>query len=230
MDEETKKLLISTALSVGLIFVGWFLAQGTNAIQTWWQNRRIKRGLFTELQDLLISLTALRRYYMDHVRGHSVGFIQTDDPIPLNNYIFSQRYGDISLQLNRNQRFSYETIHSFVSNFNKSLETISEMSLKAIETKDEDIVDKLGESLKVQYVNLEMLRWRIHFHLTHRRDPKFETDDEAVAEYISNQQTWSDEIDSIVESTQKGGLEDYLNHRKLRYELITIPPSGKSSS
>ncbi len=220
MDEE-KKLLIS----VGLILFGWFLGQGTELFRKWSMNRRLKVALYEELQDLASILNALRIYFLHRLEGHSVGFLETSEPLPLNNQIYTNKYTDISLKLNRNQRLSYETIHGFINAFNKRLDPIAHLTIRAIETHDSEIFDKLGDMLKAQYLNIEMLRSRIGYHLRNPRRPAFGTNDEGVSEILKAQKICIEQIESLIEKWQSGTLEDYLAQKEFRYQILTMPSS-----
>ena len=223
MDDETRQWIIRAAISAALVFVGWFLAIGTDMFRKWLQNRRLKKGLKTEIQDLKYSLDVARTHYLHRLKAYAVGAVEIEKMIPLSNFIFSNNYSEINLKLNRNQRRSYETIHGFVDIYNKQLDTIWDLTQEFAETNSPKVLDKLGQMLKGQYLNVEILRLRIKYHLENPKYPALENNEKATGEYLEAEKEIIEQIESLIEEWKNGTIEGYLADKQFRYKILTMP-------
>src|SRR5262245_46150678 len=101
------------------ILVGWVLAQGTVAVKEWWTKRKHLKGLEDELEDLKPQLKRLLLIYQRKIQFYAIMGVETSVPVSINNYYFKHFYKDVFSSLNRDQRISYQLIHSSIDAFNQ---------------------------------------------------------------------------------------------------------------
>jgi hypothetical protein len=188
---------------------------------------RLKVALYNELEYIRDGLTAWRGHYIHRIHAHAVGFIETDELIPLSNRIYRDKYAEISLNLSRNQRMSYENIHSIVDMVNSRINRIADLTIKTIETKDQQLFDQLGQLLRSQFANIDLLRWAINYHLRNPKKPAWEMNKEAAADYLKVRRNICEEIERLFAEFQQKTLDDYLAQKESRFQFSTMSHQPK---
>lgn len=210
MNESTQKALLSL-LSV---IVGWFLAQGTTLISTWWKTRRLKKALLTELDDVAHRLAMVERFYGRKLQIYALDGVEVDATVKLTNPIYSKYYPEICFKLNRAQRSSYELIHGYVEIINSGLDRIAELSLSIAKEKkelNEQRFEEYGDAVKAQFHNVQILFWHLEFHHKHKRNPEIGgLESQSYRDLLKTMDESDKKIEDIIEQAKGLNREDFL--------------------
>ena len=157
------------------VLLGWFLVQGADLIKNWWNNKRIRKALLTELEDLQQQLEMLEQFYVQELQLVVHETVYPELPIRLANPIYIKHYTDVFLKLNYEQRNSYQTIHGLIERMNATmdLETkLVDQSRQWMSDKEYSSILKILDGIKrIQFVAIHELKWRIHYHINNKNHP-----------------------------------------------------------
>lgn len=167
MDDTTEKILLSL---VSILF-GLIAGQGWRLTQTWWNNRKLKKSLLTELEDIRYRLSQMADGYARSLQFYAHKATHSTFPAKLSHPFYLKHYTDVFLKLNHAQRNSYELIHNMVEALNRVIDIEADLITKFTKEYDEDLFEKWGNTLKAQYENIHLLWWHINFHLSAPDNP-----------------------------------------------------------
>lgn len=211
MEEKVVISLIS-------VVVGWLLAQGTALVKDWWAARKLRAGLLTELQDIQ---DQLQRVVLIHTRQLQIFALKGMEPsaaLPVQNMFFKQYFKEAFSHLNREQRISYQLIHSALENLNKKNEELAKFTEEAYkdlrmqpdDNKKLPTIEIWGERVIALYKTAMDVRWHIAYHFRNSRSPAFDIMGSMHESYVSFEQELDQEVKDIMKNAQKTlKMEDF---------------------
>lgn len=205
------------AISLASVFIGWLLSQGTVLSKRWWEARKMRVGLLTELDDIR---DQLRRVVLIHHRQLQIFVLKGMDPsaaLPIHNMYFKQYFKEAFSYLNRSQRLSYQLIHSSLDNLNKmeeGLAKFSEESYNEIKsTRDDEgklrIVELWGDRVMVLYKTARDVLWHIDYHLSNSKCPAIDLMGPMHVSYVKFQHELDEEVARILDGARALKIEDF---------------------
>lgn len=166
-------------LAIVSIAFGWLLAQGTTLIKDWLNIKRLKNGLLIELEDIRAQLERMQLQNKRNLQFYALKGIPNEGSLPIHNLFFRQYFKDVFGSLNREQRISYQLIHSHLDHLNQEQAALVSFLEKNYEVRygpadSEDAQKALREFgdriIALQRVTMITL-WHITFHLRNREKP-----------------------------------------------------------
>jgi hypothetical protein len=211
VDEKVLLSLIS-------VVVGWFLAQGTAFIRDWWTVRKIKGGLKQELLDLKMQLVAIAMLYARHLQIYSHGGLDPNHHLPISNAFFKQYYKDVMVNLNSDQRRSYQLIHASIDTLNSEGAgfidyTKGLLDELALETDTQSFRRKLNRwasRADAMFKNVRDAQWYIEYHLKNPRKPGLEVGSAGHESYLKFLEEVNAETKQIVAEAKGLKKEDLV--------------------
>lgn len=204
-------------ISLTSVAVGWLLAQGTAFLKDWWEARKLRAGLLTELEDIQ---DQLQRVVMTHSRQLQIFALKGMEPtsaLPVQNMFFRQYFKEVFSHLNRSQRISYQLIHAKLENLNKKNEDLGkfwEESYKDLKTKPGEqkapsIIEMWGDRVIALYKTAMEVRWHIAYHLRNPKSPAFDLMGPMHESYVKFEQELDQEVKLIIEKAKTLKKEDF---------------------
>lgn len=196
------KVLISL-ISVAL---GWLLAQGTTLAREWWNARKLRIGLVTELEDINAQLDRVLLIHRRHLQVFALKGMEPSSSLPLQNMFFRQYYKDAFSHLNREQRISYQLIHAQLEHLNTLTnyltdhysEFFKQNTTEPDEKKTLVAIELWGEYVTAIYKTAKALKWHIDYHLTNRDKPTFDLMGPMHESYVKFEQNTDDEVKAVI--------------------------------
>lgn len=225
---------VKAALPVACVFLGWLLGQGAIVIRDWRSRRRLKKGLETELEDLRSELRRVTMIRQRQLQVLTLGGIEAAYPTPINNFFYKHHFKDVFAHLNREQRLSYQHIHSAVDMVNAGSEEQMQY-LKAFRDSHGDKpassaeVASWGERVQVEYMNTRTAVWYVENHLAHRRKPTLDEFGPIHESFLKFQDGLAAEIQDVMaksKSLTREQLEKLWDERAFR----TLAETRKNKS
>jgi len=200
------KILISL-VSVAL---GWLLAQGTTLARDWWNARKLRLGLETELEDIKAQLDRVLLIHQRHLQVFALKGMEPSSSLPLQNLFFKQYYKEAFSHLNREQRISYQLIHAQLDHLNTLTAHLTEhysAFFKEHKTSPDDkktlvAVELWGEYVTSIYKTAKIVKWHIDYHLTKRDNPKFDLMGPMHESYVRFEQDIDDEVKKVLDGAK----------------------------
>src|SRR5207247_2309025 len=118
--------MVAALITLGAVFLGWFLGQGATLLREWRSRRRIVKALTEELLDCE---SYVRRNLINSellIQAIEVKAFLGFSPILVPQTVFDRYYGDIVMWLTRGERMSFAAIHSRLKQMNGMCEQIVE--------------------------------------------------------------------------------------------------------
>ncbi|NOR44559.1 MAG: hypothetical protein GQ534_03155 [Candidatus Delongbacteria bacterium] len=198
-------------LGLSSVFVGWLLAQFTGILKDFYYTRKIKKCLLEELYELKSELERTQLIYTRQLQIYALQGIEGGTPVPLSNHIFKNYYKDAVLGLNKQQRLSYQLIHTLVENVNIGMIRHRELTIKLLEKNiikgSESITEKEGDSwgknVICEYQNVAAMIWHIKYHLNNHKYPELLPFSEEHKNYLQYLENVDNEVSSIIEKAKK---------------------------
>jgi len=216
-DDSTQKVLLSL-LSV---FVGWFLAQGTGLINEWWQTRKIKKALLTELKDIRNKLSMSEYNCVRLLHLYARRRLEGTSETPLTNHIYSKFYSDISFKLNQNQRTSLEMIHGYIPTLNKTNDFIIESAIAFTKEKNDKNFEIWGRALMGRFLDIRKLIWHIDYHLENQKNPEYKDiilmTHKGFSEAREQDEALMEEIMEKAKSLNVEEFERFYSEKRIKY-------------
>lgn len=203
MDEKILLVLISA-------LVGWFFGQGSELFREWRTNRRLKKALENELEDIQVWLHTVHLQLARTIQIYSLKGIEPNLPLNLTYPIYENFYKDICQKLSREQRKSYELIHGLNSSFNERIKSMQIILETAIENPSEENIEKWGNILKTQYLNLREISWHISYHLKNRNNPDLDIYGKTHKEYLKNINKHRKDLQLLIEKAKTLDRNDFM--------------------
>lgn len=204
-------------ISLVSVTLGWFLAQGSDLVKGWISNARLKNSLLQELEDLKEELKRTSLIYERKLQIYSLKGIEPSVPLKLSNYFFNNYYKDIFAKLNREQRLSYQLIHSHISSLNKGFDELARVTSKCQESSrskvvkgsDTNSIEKSGSYIIAQYKNVMDVLWHIEHHLRNPRKPDLSLFEKTHDNYLQFQTEVDKNINDIIAKAKDLQREDF---------------------
>ena len=209
MDEKILIALVSVA-------VGWILAQGTALAKNWWAARNLTGGLITELEDIykqLDRVVLITHREMQICANEGIG---TGASLPIHNTFFRQYFKEAFSHLNREQRISYQLIHSTLDALNKRNEALEKIlddfHKEYASSPDEErilvAVAIVRDRLIAAYKTAMVTRWHIKHHLNNPKSPTYDYKGPVHESYVKFEQELDDDVKLILEKAKDIKRED----------------------
>ncbi len=210
MEEKILISLVSVAL-------GWLFSQGTVFAKDWWAARKLRAGLLTELEDLEAQLQSVVVMHIRHLQIYANKGMEPAASLPIQNMFFRQYFKDAFSHLNREQRISYQLIHSTLENLNNKHETMAklleEFHEKHTTSPDDErtlaTINVWGDRVIAAYKTAMVVRWHIAYHLRNPKTPGFDFKGPMHESYLKFEQELDDEVKLILEKAKGIKREEF---------------------
>ena len=204
-------------LSIASIAFGWLLAQGTTLVKDWLNIRRLKDGLLIELEDIQAQLGSLRLYNNRSLQLFGAKALGNEKHPPIHNLFFKHYFKDVFGNLNREQRISYQLIHSHLDHLNQEQVALVSFYEKNYEVRygpaDSDDARKALREFGDRFIALQRVTlialWHIHFHLHHRKSPHLDYGGPVHQSYLHFLNEVEDEIKKTIADAGSLKREDF---------------------
>ena len=224
MDDTTEKIIL---VIISVLF-GLIAGQGLRLFQAWWNTRKIKKSLRTELEDIRHRLNQMSDGYEQTMEFLAHNVIALSFPTKLSHPVFTKHYTDVFLKLTHTQRNSYELIHSLIDSINKVIE--AEFALTEKEH-NEELFKKWSHTIFSQHANIHLLLWHINYHLTFPENPDLiELTSETKKHFYENASIAKERTRKIVSNAKKRTLkETYARYgvESQDVKIIIVPKEEK---
>ena len=175
MAPEYEKLIFTLAS----VFVGWALAQSTGIAKEYFHRRKVRKYLLEELSELQSELERTLMIYSRELQIYANQGIGNSGPSPLSNHIFKNYYKDALLSLNKDQRISFQLIHTLIEGVNRGMSEFQKITgeiqkkhtFEGIESITEKDGEHWGDAIKCEYGNVATALWHVKFHLSNTENP-----------------------------------------------------------
>jgi hypothetical protein len=210
MDTKVLISLVSVAL-------GWALAQGTALAKDWLAARKLRAGLLTELEDIQAQLERVLMIHMRHLQIVTLKGMEPSSSLPVHNMFFRQYFKEAFSFLNREQRLSYQLIHTSLENLNKKTADLADHAenfYKDHQTENNPEKAKVaiavwGEKVKVIYKTIMDIRWHIDYHLRYAEAPVFDLMGPMHESYVKFVHEVEEELKKILETAETLKRQDF---------------------
>ncbi|WP_375592285.1 hypothetical protein [Chitiniphilus eburneus] len=200
------------------VIVGWLLAQITGSIKEVWKIRKIKKCLIEELQELEEELERTKMIYAKSIQIHALSGIGTEIPTPLSNHIFKNYYKDAVLSLSKQQRISYQLIHTLIESTNQGIREFSKLTgslqekhmLEGIKAMKPQEFQQWGKSAQAEFKNISSCLWHVRHHKLNPKHPELNIKTEASQDFLDHEKKTKDEIETIIYLAKKNLTRDYF--------------------
>ena len=158
---------MTALITLGAVFLGWFLGQGATLLREWRNRRRIVRALTDELLDCE---SYLRRNLINSellIQTIEVKAFLGFSPILVPQTVFDRYYVDIVMWLTRGERMSFAAIHARLNQMNGMCEQIVE-TLTRRDT-DEKALTTFSELASAFYLTAKVTLEMVIFHRRYGR-------------------------------------------------------------
>jgi hypothetical protein len=199
------------------IISGWILAQFTGVFKDFLCKKKIQKCLIEELEELQTELNRTLIIYSRQLQLYSLQCIDNGCATPLSNHIFKNYYKDVVLVLNKNQRISFQLIHTLIENINiriKELDKVTcDLQKKHILEGEGSISNteckSWGEAIKVEFHNVSMATWHIKFHLDNPESPDLSPYTKEHEQYLHYLESVDKKVQKIMEEAKSLNKKDF---------------------
>jgi len=235
MNEKICEPIMDEKIIVALvaIIVSWLFAQMTEYVKYRWAGKKTKNGLVTELSDIQnqlqrISVRGARQLQVASLKG-----MEPSSSLPVANMFYTQYFKDAFAHLNREQRISYQLIHSSLESLNtqnESLIQFFEESYKDLcifpdDEKKEAIIKVWRDRVIASYKNTMIIRWHINYHLNKPESPSFDIMGEMHESYVKFLSDLDQDVKEIMKNAKnKLNIKDF----EVIYDKTMFEESQKS--
>lgn len=204
-------------VTLGAVVLGWRLGQLTSLVRWVYSAVALRRGLLQELEDLDAQLGRILLIHARQLQIYSLGGIEPTAALPAPNMYFRYYFGEAFPFLNREQRLSYQLIHSSVDSLNERnsnlmgcLRTVSpEEDSKEGGKEDRDLLEEWGREVKELYRLAATTRWHIRYHLDNPNCPKLDFYGEVHESYLQNQENIEKTIEEIISKAKNLNRQEF---------------------
>ncbi|ELB2967198.1 TPA: hypothetical protein ACPJZ5_004653 [Vibrio diabolicus] len=192
-------------LSLVAVFVGWLLAQFTNVANDKLKQRKIKKCLLEELDEIESELNRTLYSYSRTLQIYALKGVELTVPLNLTNHIFKNHYKDAVLGLNKPQRISFQLIHSHIDRINVGIEDLHEIakSIDKNNQKNDSLslsdLERWGQKIRAEFHNVAIVVWHIKHHKKNKHSPSLPIGTETHESYVK----YVDMVDKKIESLLK---------------------------
>lgn len=217
-------------LSLASIAIGWLLAQGTTLVKDWLNIKRLKNGLLIELEDIRAQLDRMQLYNKRNLQFYALKGVPNEGFLPIHNLFFRQYFKDVFGKLNREQRISYQLIHSLLDNLNQQQSSLVSFFEKNYEVRNgpansEDahkMLREFGDRVIAAHRDTMKVFWHIAFHLRNREKPELDYQGAVHETYLRFLEDVENDIRKTIESAstlKREDLERILNEKPFRTDI-----------
>jgi hypothetical protein len=200
---------LGALLSGFSILFGWLISQSTGLVSNFFKKKKIKQGLIQDLTDIEYNLKKTLLMYIRAIEFNACGAIAPDMPTLLKMHIFSNYYQDVVLDLNPEQRRSFQSINSLLELVNFGIDMyrdstenlIKKQILTNVITEDEGKHQR--EFAITQFLNIVNLLWHLKHHLNNPSNPILDFGFEKKGSYLDNSKRALGEIYKFIASSKK---------------------------
>ncbi len=197
-------------LGLASVTAGWFLAQFTSFLKEWFKVRKIKRCLLEELDELKSEFERTLLIYARQLQIHALGGIDNGAATKLSNHIFNNYYKDAVLSLNKDQRISYQLIHTSVGSVNSGIEQLHTLTsglqekntLEGSKSLRAEDFENWGKNVIAEFTNVASALWHVKYHLDNPKKPElsaYTKNHEVYLEYLENVEC---EVNKVMEEAK----------------------------
>jgi hypothetical protein len=138
------------------ILLGWGLGEATSLVRHWWERRRIRDSLETELSDIRSWLQLAKKTILYYGQRITLREQPTGVPILPRAHIYNEHYATVAPYLSFNERMSFTSIHNLLDSTRELVEFLKQEGLDA---------DYAFRSLKAAHGNVYTALRHIDFHI-----------------------------------------------------------------
>jgi len=204
MNDETLKVVLPIA---SLIF-GAFLGIGVSFVMIWWNTRRLKSALLSELEVLHETLVQQLLGYLRSLQWYAIGGVEAGAPLKITHPIYEFHYKDVCHRLSQSQRRSYELIHEHINQHNEDLNELRSFASGYLRDGPENLREQWGLKVQSQYMNLRTIEWHIIYHLNNKHDPELGIGTKTHLEYLKYREQIVRETLKVIEKSKRLKPED----------------------
>jgi hypothetical protein len=204
-------------VTIAAVAFGWLLAQITDVIRWMYASRKLRQGLLYELKDIDAQLERILHIHARQIQIYALRGVEPCAALPAPNMFFHQYFRDAFPYLNREQRLSYQLVHSSIDALNAKNERLGQWiedvnpSRKAQEgTSDASaILEQWGEEVKALYRMAATTRWHIRYHLRNPSVPNMDVMGPMHEQYLKDQERINETIIDIMQRAKNLNREDF---------------------
>src|SRR5208283_1698138 len=203
-------------LSLVSVVVGWLLGQGTAIFREYWTSRQLKRGLLEELEDINSQLQRTAMICARHLQVFALRGCDPAVPIPIHGLFFRQYYKDAMHKLNRQQRLSFQLIHSSLESLNKQFDDLASAGRACAGLQGPQYqallngaINAWGDVVKAIFFNVRDLQWYVLHHISNKRAPDLSLLGSDHATFLLFKEEAQKEVATILEDARRLKREDF---------------------
>jgi hypothetical protein len=174
-----------TLITLGAVFLGWFLGQGATLLKEWRARRRILKALTEELLDCE---SYVRRNLINSallIQAIEVKAFLGFAPILVPQTVFDRYYGDIVVWLTRGERMSFAAIYARLNQMNGMCEQVVDKLTRR--DADEKALVSFSELAAAFHITAKVTLEMIIFHRRHGRKINPWSQEAAEAKRMENE-------------------------------------------
>jgi len=204
-------------IGLASVLAGWLLAQFTGILKDFLCLKKINKCLLEELKELESELERTLLIYSRMLQIYSQKGIDNGVPSPLSNHIFTNYYKDAVLGLNKEQRISYQLIHTLVGGVNAGMLELREVTSNFQEkniTKGSisiEDVDLWGNKVISEFNNVAAAIWHIRYHLQNPNNPNLSTYTKSHEDYLKYLENVENRVSEIIKKAKTIPREKFEN-------------------
>ncbi|ERJ17989.1 hypothetical protein SSPSH_003208 [Salinisphaera shabanensis E1L3A] len=204
------------AIALIAVAFGWLLSQLTEVSKNFRAGYIYKKDLLLELEDIEKQLERTVLILSRHLQFYSHRSIEPASFRAIPNTYFSEYFHSAFRHLNREQRISFQMIHSAVDDLNEKSKKIESFIEKSIEeyvgaitiARTNELVEIYGSMITAAYKTAQVARWHIHYHRENSAAPTLDILGEQHKNYLKFVQSLQQQIDEIVIKAKDFSLDD----------------------
>lgn len=195
-------------IGLASVFSGWVLAQFTSILKDFMRARKVKKCLEQELDELETELERTILIYSRMLQIYSIKGVDNGVPSPISNHIFKNYYKEAVLNLNKQQRISYQLIHTLVETVNHGMDDLREVTGRLHEKNilegavSEKEVDLWGKKVICEFSNAASAIWHIRYHLAYPKNPDLSSYTKSHKEYLKYLENVEKRVSEIIDKAK----------------------------
>lgn len=197
---------------IGIVSVstGWVLAQFTSILKDYFRAKKVKKCLQQELDELKTELERTLHIYSRMLQIYSLKGIDNGVPSYLSNHIFKNYYKEAVLDLNKQQRISYQRIHTLIGAVNKGMDELRDVTSRSQEKNilegstsiSEQEGDLWGKKVICEFNNVASAIWHIRYHIAYPENPDLSPYTKSHEEYLKYLENVEKRVSEIIDKAK----------------------------
>lgn len=168
MSESSDSSTINYVITIAAVALGWFLGETTGWLKKRWSIRNLKQSLLLEIEDCLSWLTRNQITLEGLIQLSVHKEIGDFGPVEVPTHIYGTHFPEISPNLTRSERTSYNSIHNLIRSFERDSSKLTELTRAC--KKDISRISEFSGILEAMYHNVSIAIFQIKFHLDNRNN------------------------------------------------------------